>query len=247
MKRYLVFNGLCAFIVSLVVFQASAIAEESEPETDRELNESVGYYFGYTFGNMLKEGGNEDVDVESLKQGLADSLDGVRPDLTVEEQREVIELIRARQQEAQEQLDRAREEAEARQSEMGDENLEKAEAFLEENAEKSGVQTTASGLQYEIVEEGSGPKPAEDSQVLVHYEGRLVNGEVFDSSRERGSPAEFGLQQVIPGWTEGLQLIKEGGKARLYIPPELGYGPGGTPSIPPNSVLIFDIELLEVK
>lgn len=247
MKKYFSFNGLCVFFVSVGMFQMPVIAEESAPGTDRELNESVGYYFGYTFGNMLKEGGNEDVDVESLKQGLADSLDGIRPDLTTEEQREVIELIRTRQQEAQERLDQAREEAEARQSEMGDENLEKAEAFMEENAEKSGVQTTASGLQYEIVEEGSGPKPAEDSQVMVHYEGRLVNGEVFDSSRERGSPAEFGLRQVIPGWTEGLQLMKEGGKATFYIPPELGYGPGGTPSIPPNSVLIFDVELLEVK
>jgi len=255
MKKYISFKVLGVFLMSLIIAQAPAIAEESgkasagesENQGDRALNESTGYYFGYTFGNMLKQGGNEDIDIDSLHQGIVDSLAGRQPDLSVEEQRAVVELIRARQQEVSKEREEAQQRAEARQEELGAENLARAETFLEKNAEKAEVQTTDSGLQYEIVEKGSGPRPDEDSRVVVHYEGRLTNGEVFDSSRARGSPAEFGLQQVIPGWTEGLQLINEGGKARLYIPPALGYGAGGTETIPPNAVLVFDVELLEVK
>jgi FKBP-type peptidyl-prolyl cis-trans isomerase len=125
---------------------------------------------------------------------------------------------------------------------------EEGKKFLEENAHKEGVKTTASGLQYEVLKEGDGPKPDSPMRrVTVHYEGRLTNGSVFDSSYKRNQPATFGLNQVISGWTEGVQLMPEGSKYRFYIPSELGYGSRGAGSIPPNSTLIFDVELLKVS
>ncbi|HEE6163719.1 TPA: FKBP-type peptidyl-prolyl cis-trans isomerase [Acinetobacter baumannii] len=119
--------------------------------------------------------------------------------------------------------------------------------FLAENKTKAGVKTTASGLQYIITKEGTGKQPTAQSIVKVHYEGRLINGQVFDSSYKRGQPVEFPLNQVIPGWTEGLQLMKEGGKATFFIPSNLAYGPQELPGIPANSALIFDVELISVK
>jgi FKBP-type peptidyl-prolyl cis-trans isomerase len=120
------------------------------------------------------------------------------------------------------------------------------ERFLAANQLKEGVQVTESGLQYEVLTMGSGPKPQATDRVKVHYHGTLIDGTVFDSSVERGEPAEFGLNQVIKGWTEGLQLMPVGSKFRFYIPQELGYGERATGSIPPYSTLIFDVELLEI-
>ena len=120
--------------------------------------------------------------------------------------------------------------------------------FLAENAKKEGVKTTASGLQYKITQQGNGKQPTAQSVVKVHYTGKLLDGKVFDSSVDRGQPVEFPLNQVIPGWTEGLQLMKEGSKATLYIPAQLAYGEQGVPgTIPPNSTLIFDVELIKVN
>lgn len=121
------------------------------------------------------------------------------------------------------------------------------EQFLADNAKRDGVKTTASGLQYEVISEGTGAAPEPTSTVRVHYEGRLADGTVFDSSIERGEPAEFPLDGVIPGWSEGLQLMKTGAKYRLFMPPALGYGDRGVGGhIPPNAVLIFEVELLEI-
>jgi len=119
--------------------------------------------------------------------------------------------------------------------------------YLAENKERAGVKTTASGLQYEVLKEGAGESPVATDTVAVHYEGRLTDGTVFDSSYQRGEPAVFRLDQVIPGWTEGVQLMKPGAKYRFTIPPELGYGPEGAGGvIPPNAVLVFDVELLAI-
>nr|WP_268802338.1 FKBP-type peptidyl-prolyl cis-trans isomerase [Amphiplicatus metriothermophilus] len=130
-------------------------------------------------------------------------------------------------------------------------NAEAARKFLEENARRPGVKTTESGLQYEVLAEGpaGGASPTDADIVRVHYEGRLIDGTLFDSSHERGEPAEFPLAQVIPGWTEGVQLMSEGDKFKLYLPPELAYGETGTPNGPigPNEALVFEVELLEVK
>lgn len=131
---------------------------------------------------------------------------------------------------------------------MAETPLEKGEKFLAENKTREGVKTTASGLQYKITLEGKGKSPAATDTVLVHYEGRLLNGTVFDSSIKRNEPISFPLNRVIPGWTEGLQLIKEGGKAILYIPSKLAYGSRGAGgAIGPDETLIFEVELLKVQ
>lgn len=127
------------------------------------------------------------------------------------------------------------------------ENIQKGQVFLEQNKEKEGVKTTESGLQYLVLTEGEGESPKHNSRVEVHYHGTLIDGTVFDSSVARGQSIEFGLNQVIPGWTEGLQLMKIGEKTRLFIPANLGYGNRAAGAIPPGSVLIFDVELLAIK
>ncbi|UTW50117.1 FKBP-type peptidyl-prolyl cis-trans isomerase [Bacterioplanoides sp. SCSIO 12839] len=130
---------------------------------------------------------------------------------------------------------------------QAEENKVKAAEFWNENATKDGVQQTRSGLQYKVLEEGTGASPAATDMVKVHYHGTLIDGSVFDSSVERGQPISFGLNQVIPGWTEGLQLMKEGGKTRLFIPSALAYGDRAAGSIPPGSLLIFDVELIAIQ
>ena len=133
-------------------------------------------------------------------------------------------------------------------SSNADSASEKGEAFLKENASKEGVKTTASGLQYKITKEGTGKSPKATDTVVVHYAGKLLDGTEFDSSIKRGEPATFPLNRVIPGWTEGLQLLKEGGKATLYIPSKLGYGERGAGGkIGPNETLIFDVELIKIQ
>jgi FKBP-type peptidyl-prolyl cis-trans isomerase len=132
---------------------------------------------------------------------------------------------------------------------MAETPIEKGEKFLAENKTKEGVKTTDSGLQYKITKEGTGKAPKATDTVVVHYEGKLLDGTIFDSSIKRGQPIDFPLNRVIPGWTEGLQLMKEGGKATLYIPSKLAYGPRGTPGGPigPNETLIFEVELIKVQ
>lgn len=134
------------------------------------------------------------------------------------------------------------------QMEQGMKNLKEGQEFLKQNKEKKGIVTTASGLQYEVLKEGTGPHPTKDDMVTIHYKGSLIDGTVFDSSYERGQPATFAVGGVIPGFTEALQLMTVGSKYRVWIPAELGYGAAGNPrgKIKPNSVLVFEIELLSI-
>ena len=220
-------NNILAALIT--VFSTLALAEEAAPVAPIPVtDDDIAYFFGYRFGNALLEGGNENVSLDVVRQGLADSLARKEPNMSQEMQAQVIQEIQSRQIGVM---------------------AETAKAFMLANRSQDGIQETASGLQYQIIEEGEGDSPVAESEVVVQYEGRLLNNKVFDSSYQRGEPATFPLSNVIEGWTEGLQLMKPGGKARFFIPPELGYGPGGTGGaggIPPFAVLVFDIQLIEV-
>jgi FKBP-type peptidyl-prolyl cis-trans isomerase FklB len=246
MKKSTIINGLA---VLLAIGSSFPVLVSAQEEISPEHKKDVGYFFGYSFGNMLRQQGNENsVDLEAVMQGMKDSMESLPPNLSQEKQAEIVATIQANNDRRRAEMEAVRAEAEATQDAMAVANLKAAEDFLKQSvADNPNVTRTSSGLQYEVLTEGTGQSPTPTDTVRVHYEGRLTSGEVFDSSYKRGTPAEFRLNQVITGWTEGLQLMKEGGKTRLIIPPDLGYGPGGTGGIPPNSVLIFDVELLEVK
>ena len=184
---------------------------------------------------MVADGMVMDVDAYAL--GMRDAFDGAEARLTDEE-------INAEMMAFQEKVEAEREAAQAQVSEG---NAEAGAAFLAENAQREGIIVTESGLQYEVVTAGEGASPGRDDEVEVHYRGTLIDGTVFDSSYDRGQTVTFGVSQVIPGWTEALQLMKEGAKYNLYIPSDLAYGPGGAGQvIGPNSTLIFEVELIKV-
>jgi FKBP-type peptidyl-prolyl cis-trans isomerase len=199
------------------------------PKTDQE---KYSYSIGYQFAKNLKQQ-NVEVDMDSLKTAITDATKGKDSQVKEEEMQRVMQKMY--------------EERSAKMNAEAGDNLKKSQAWLEANKAKEGVKVTPSGLQYKIIEEGSGAKPKDSDTVVVHYKGTLTDGTEFDSSYKRNQPAEFPLKAVIPGWTEGLQLLKKGGKAQLYIPPELAYGERGRPSIPANSALIFDVELIDIK
>lgn len=169
-------------------------------------------------------------------EGLGDALAG-KPAIPSEEYASAMRMLHTKIQEA----------ARQKEKDLAGKNIREAEEFLAANRKKAGVTETPTGLQYEVIENAEGPKPNRTSKVRVHYTGTLLNGSVFDSSVQRGEPAEFGLNQVIPGWTEGLQLMSEGAKYRFFIPARLAYGERGAPgAIPPNAALIFEVELLKI-
>lgn len=199
------------------------------PKSDKE---KYSYSIGYQFAKNLKSQ-SVDVDLAAMKTALADASAGKPSQVSEEEMQRVMQAMY--------------EERNKKMKEEGDVNLKKGQDWLESNKNAEGVKVTASGLQYKVVSEGSGPKPKDSDVVVVHYKGTLLDGTEFDSSYKRKEPAEFPLKAVIPGWTEGLQLMNKGSKYELYIPAALAYGERGRPSIPPNSVLKFEVELLDIK
>lgn len=200
--------------------------------------DKLSYALGLGIGQQLKQMGLKDsLKVEDFAQSIVDVLND--NDLKVSHSEAQI-IVSSFFQEQEEKMNKAK-------AEKGKLALEAGKKFLEENGSRAEVVTTASGLQYEVLAEGKGKKPKATDTVRCHYEGRLIDGTVFDSSYQRNQPADFGLNQVIAGWTEGVQLMGEGAKYRFYIPYLLAYGEGGAGDmIPPFSTLIFDVELIKV-
>ena len=226
---------ICLFCLMLVTGQA--VAEEKKTAELTTDIQKLSYALGLDIGSYFKTLG-QDLDLEILNKGMLDSYKGNKPLLTQEETAQIQQQFAQKQQEKQimETL------------EMVTKNNKIAEDFLKENGAKEGVTTTASGLQYKVITQGEGLKPKAEDTVKVHYKGTLIDGTEFDSSYARNEPAVFPLNQVIPGWTEAVQLMNVGSKIQLFLPPKLAYGDRGAPPvIEPGSMLIFDVELLGIE
>lgn len=205
---------------------------------DNQNLDRISYALGLSMGNNFRSSGIKTLNVQDFADGVAAVFEGVQPKMTYDEAKlEIKNFFEAMEAEQQ-----------AAAAKMGEVNEAAGKKFLEENGKRVEVNVTLSGLQYEVLQEGTGKRPVASDSVTVHYTGKLIDGTVFDSSVERGMPATFGVTQVIPGWVEALQLMKEGAKWRLFIPSQLAYGPQGAGNIiGPNSTLIFDVELIKVN
>ncbi|MDX1952288.1 MAG: FKBP-type peptidyl-prolyl cis-trans isomerase [Verrucomicrobiota bacterium] len=211
-----------------LTFTAAAQTDKATLKTDQE---KAAYSIGFRIGSQMKSQGVE-ISQESLASGIKDALGGNPPALSDSEMEQAIMGMQKTMM--------------AKMEAKGAEAKKAGEAFLAENKKKEGIKTTASGLQYKVIKEGTGPKPTAEDTVSTHYKGTLVDGKEFDSSK--GEPVTFPVKGVIPGWTEALQLMPVGSKWQLFIPSDLAYGERGAGgAIPPNSTLIFDIELVEIK
>ena len=200
--------------------------------------DKLSYALGLGIGRQLSQMGADDLNVADFAQAVKDMIDGKEPQVPAAEAQQIVEDFFQKQEEKQR--------AEAAEKYKGAKS--EGEKYLSENAKKEGVTTLPSGLQYKVLKEGNGKSPKATDKVVCHYEGMLIDGTMFDSSIQRGEPATFPLNGVIAGWTEGLQLMKEGAKYRFFIPYQLGYGERGAgASIPPFATLVFDVELIEVK
>lgn len=199
--------------------------------------DKLSYALGMSIAQSLAQSNVQELDYEDFKNGVKDSLEGAKPALSMEEANSVLNDFFAK----------AEAEANEKQAAMAAAFKAEGESWLKENAKKEDVVVLSSGLQYKVIKQGTGKKPGRTSKVRCHYEGTLTNGMKFDSSYDRNEPAVFGLNQVIKGWTEGLQLMSEGSVYELYIPYQLAYGEAGAHgSIPPCAALVFKVELLEV-
>ena len=199
--------------------------------------DKLSYALGLGIGQQLSQMGANDISAEDFAQAIKDVLEGKELKVSHREAQTIVQDYFAKQEQK----------IQAQRAEAGKAHKEAGEKYLAENAKKEGVITLPSGLQYQVLKEGNGKKPTAKDTVQCHYEGFLIDGTVFDSRIQRGEPATFPLQQVIAGWTEGLQLMQEGAKYRFFIPYRLAYGEGGAGAmIPPFATLIFDVELIEV-
>lgn len=205
---------------------------------DNQNLDRISYALGLSMGNNFRSSGIKTINVKDFADGVAAVFEGAQPKMSYDEAKlEIKNFFEAMEAEQR-----------AAAAKMGEVNEAAGKKFLEENGKRVEVNVTPSGLQYEVIKEGTGKQPTASDSVTVHYTGKLIDGTVFDSSVERGEPATFGVTQVIPGWVEALQMMKEGAKWRLFIPSQLAYGPNGAGNIiGPNSTLIFDVELIKVN
>ncbi len=226
---------LCAALAAVTATQAQEVKPAqpaAAPATTAVPMDKVSYFIGRNFGEQFKGQGIA-IDITALIEGIKSGLAGDKPKYTQEELMAAMQSFEASMQ--------------AKAATRGQESKAVGDKFLADNGKRKGVTTTASGLQYEIVKAGDGPKPAATDKVNVHYHGTLIDGKVFDSSVERGMPITFGVQEVIKGWTEALQLMPVGSKWKIFIPSQLAYGENGAGGdIGPNEALVFEVELLGI-
>jgi FKBP-type peptidyl-prolyl cis-trans isomerase FklB len=223
-----------AAAVALVGLVLAGCDSQTSDITLETPAQKASYGIGLNMGKSLAQEGMDDLDSNAVAQGIEDAIGKKEQRLKDEELIEAFAFLQKR--------------AEERMVALSEESAKAGKKFLEDNAKRDGVTTTASGLQFEVVKKADGAQPKATDVVTVHYEGKLTDGSVFDSSVERGSPIDLPVSGVIPGWVEGLQLMHVGEKYKLYIPSELAYGEQSpTPAIPANSVLVFDLELIAIK
>lgn len=228
------FIVLTAIVLSIIGMSCQPSGSGKDVELNT-LADSAGYAIGILVGENNRQQvesapGGSDLNLEAMAAAFRSASLGEEGKMTVEEADQIIRSY-----------------FESEGAREGQSNLEEGNAFLEENRGRQDIRITDSGLQYEVLEEGDGPTPSDSDRVRVHYHGTLIDGTVFDSSVDRGEPAVFGVNQVIPGWTEALKLMPVGSKWKIYLPAELAYGESGAGGqIGPNSVLIFEVELLEI-
>ncbi len=241
-KNCTLFTAFLSALMLLFMVSCNSGSDSGYDASEVSLSsniDSVSYGIGYLSGQNLSQQGMNDINMNKFAAGMKQALVDSSAQIP---QQEIQQILQQYQMQAQAKIQQ-------QQQEKAQVNKEEGQAFLEENKNKEGVQVTESGLQYKVLEEGTGESPSASDTVTVHYEGTLIDGTVFDSSYERGQPATFPLNKVIEGWTEGLQLMKVGATYRFYIPGDLAYGmnprPGGP--IGPNETLIFKVELLEVE
>jgi FKBP-type peptidyl-prolyl cis-trans isomerase FkpA/FKBP-type peptidyl-prolyl cis-trans isomerase FklB len=221
----------CGLLLATVTLSINTWA--TELNTDEQ---KLGYIIGMDIGKSLRQQGTT-VDLDSLIDAITATYKGEELAMTDEEAAAVRQVY----------VEQRKANATAKTAAVGQENLVEGQMFLTENKQKEGVKTTESGLQYKVLTMGDGAKPAATDTVKVHYSGKLLDGTEFDSSYARNEPISFALNRVIAGWTEGVQLMPIGSKFVFYIAPELAYGEGGGGPIPPNSTLVFEVELLDIE
>ncbi len=224
MKRTKTIIALCLMLLTTQSFAQKKVKLENE-------RDSASYALGIILASQLKQTNVKSLNYDAMVKGMVDHFEAIdSPKFDMESAKiiysDFLQSIAQKESDANKAI---------------------GEKFLAENAKKKGVVTTASGLQYKVITEGDGPMPAAEDRVVTHYTGKFIDGKVFDSSVERGEPVTFGVGQVIPGWTEALQLMKVGSKWEVFVPSDLGYGPRGNRGIPGNSVLIFEVELIAIE